>query len=80
MFSSEYTLWKDKMAAVYEEFNSKLSAVYNSVMTEHKILKPDLIRVSYENGSRVYINYGEKAQTADGVTVPAMDYIVTGGK
>lgn len=80
MFSSEYTLWKDKMTAVYEEFNSKLSDVYNSVMTGHAIIKTDLVRVSYENGSRVYINYGEKAQSADGVTVPAMDYIVTGGK
>lgn len=80
MFSSEYNLWKDKMTAVYKEFNSKLSAVYNSVMTDHSMLKADLVRVTYEDGSRVYINYGEKAQSADGVTVPAMDYIVIGGK
>lgn len=79
MFSSEYTLWKDKMTSVYKEFNSKLSAVYNSVMIDHSVLGADLVRVTYENGNRVYINYGESAQSADGVTVPAMDYIVTGG-
>lgn len=79
LFSSQYSLWKEKITEVYKEFNNSLSDVYSSVMTEHTVLAENLVRVSYENGKVIYINYANYEQAVDGVTVPALDYVVIGG-
>lgn len=49
-----------------------------SFMDRHDRIADGLFRVTYSNGAKLYVNYGSKAQTADGVSVPAMDYVVTG--
>ena len=48
-------------------------------MTNHEILSEDVRRVTYENGVVIYVNYSDNEQKADGFTIPANDYIVTGG-
>lgn len=48
-------------------------------MVSHDILSEDLIRVQYANGIKVYINYGNVEASADGVKVPAKNYLVVGG-
>ena len=45
-------------------------------MEEHISLGKELYRVTYGDGTRVYVNYADFEQTADGVTVPAGDYAV----
>ena len=45
-------------------------------MDRHDILGKDLVRTTYSNGARVYVNYADVPQTADGVTIPARDYAV----
>ena len=35
---------------------------------------------TYENGSVVYVNYGEDEYTVEGVTIPARSFVVEGGK
>lgn len=79
LFSSQYSLWKDKLTDVYKEFNEKLSGIYNSVMIEHTILNDDLVKVTFENGNVVYINYANNQQNVDNLEIPAMDYVVIGG-
>ncbi len=80
LYNSQYTLWKDRMIDVYKEFNEKLGDVWYQNMVEHKRLAEDLVCVTYENGTKIYINYAETAQTVDNITVPSMDYLVLGGK
>ena len=40
------------------------------------MLDNDITRVKYSNGLTVYLNYGEKQASADGVTVEPMSYKV----
>ena len=44
-------------------------------MQSHQQLGDDLVRVEYENGDIVYINYGTQAAVADGQSVEAMDFL-----
>ena len=76
LFSSEFSLWKEKMVKVSEEFNQRLSSVWNAQMIRHEWLSESLVKITYENGNAVWINYGEKEVSLDGITVPAMDYVV----
>ena len=43
-------------------------------MTEHRDVAPGVARVTYGDGSRVYVNRTGTAVETDGVHVPAMDY------
>ena len=79
IFSSEYTAWKEAMTAVYDEFNQRLSGVWNQTIERHDRLSATVVRLTYGDGSRTYINYGDSSAQADGLTIPAMDYVVTAG-
>ena len=41
------------------------------------MLSGTLTRVTYENGARLYINYGDQEVTVDDVTVSALGYRIT---
>ena len=74
IYSSEYSSYKETIkeyADKLSEFNEKVG---DSKITDHKILEPGVIKVTYENGTKVYVNYNPKDVTADGITVGAMSY------
>ena len=79
LFSSTYADWENTVVDTYLEFKQNLSGVCGQQMVSHEILSDDLIRVTYANGIKVYINYSNVEASADGVRVPAKDYLVVGG-
>lgn len=79
LFSSTYMDWESTVIDTYLEFKENLSGVCGQQMVSHDILSEDLIRVQYANGIKVYINYGNVEASADGVKVPAKNYLVVGG-
>jgi hypothetical protein len=45
-------------------------------MVEHRDVAPGVVRVTYGDGSRVYVNHTAAPVEADGVRVPPMDYLL----
>lgn len=80
VFSSTYSQWVDRVVEVYNDMHENLQCVYGKQMTSHDILERNLIRVGYENGVVIYINYNNTDRTAEGVNVPANGYVVVGGE
>lgn len=80
IFSSTYDEWEDRVVEVYEDMHRNLQCVYGKQMTSHDILETNLIRIGYENGVVIYINYNNADRTAEGVSVPANSYVVVGGE
>ena len=39
-----------------------------------------VFRVTYSNGAKMYVNYNDSPTVMDGVSIPAMDYVVSAGK
>ncbi len=79
LFSSTWSDWKYIITDTYNEFRTNLSCVYGKQMTEHKIVSDTVSRVTYENGVKIYVNYADTEAVADGITIPAKGYVVTGG-
>ena len=76
-YGATYDAWKDKMLGIYTRYNQELGHTFNQEMTDHENLSEDLSRTEYADGTNVYVNYGySDAQTPDGKTVPARDYLV----
>ena len=78
-YATTFASWADEAVESYQYVNGALSAVRDAQMVEHTIITDTLRRVTYSNGVTLYINYGSADAQADGLTVPAMDYIAVGG-
>lgn len=75
-FGADYTAWHDKLVDIYTRYNEELGHIYNQRMVDHQILPNKLTCTVYEDGTRVYVNYGyEDRAVVDGTVVPARDYV-----
>lgn len=80
LFSSTFEDWKPILVDTWKEMNSRLSSVTGRQMVRHEILNDDVRKVVYDNGVTVYVNYADKEAEAEGMVIPAKDYVVIGGE
>lgn len=74
-FGAEYASWHDRMMEIYNRYEEQLGHVYNQRMTDHVYLTDMVTVTTYEDGTKVYVNYGyEDYKTADGNVIAARDY------
>lgn len=78
LYSTEYTLWKDSAVKNYKELKPILEKVNGSLITEHYISENNITKTVFDNGVKVYVNYGETENVYDGVTVPALGFVTVG--
>ena len=64
------------IAATYRKQAADLGRLWNVKIAGHKRISDTLKRTEYENGAKVYVNYGETEAVVDGVTIPARQYKV----
>ncbi len=78
LFAANYEIHMEEILSHYASINEKLGYLSNVRMVEHEHLSEDVNVVTYEDGSKVYVNYGkEDYKTADG-TVAAGSFLVKG--
>ncbi|MCL2545970.1 MAG: DUF5696 domain-containing protein [Oscillospiraceae bacterium] len=77
-FSMEYNIMRDQIIERYSVLAVLSEQVGNATITGHQRLG-DLAVVEYSNGVVVKVNYGSNAATYNGVTVPPLDWVMTGG-
>ncbi len=75
-YGSEYKACRQSIADIYNRYNRELGHTFCQEMSGHKKLASDVSCTEYEDGTKVYVNYGYEDYDADGVTVPARDYKV----
>lgn len=78
-YGAEYDLWKDEAAAVYAEYNEAMGGLYNQFITGYRYLTKGVTETTYEDGTRVYVNYNYTDYSADGIRVAARGYLVEKG-
>lgn len=74
-FADCASAWEERITALYQRMDEDFAGLWDQRITGHR-RDGELAVVTYENGARVYVNYGNSATAADGLTVPAMDYLV----
>ncbi|MCQ2524036.1 MAG: DUF5696 domain-containing protein [Lachnospiraceae bacterium] len=75
-YASDFDTWHDKLNEIYTRYNAELGHVFNQEMTGHQNLTETVSLTEYEDGTKVYVNYGYLDSQVDGLTVPARDYLV----
>lgn len=76
IYSSQYSAYADMIEEYAKELKSVNDMVKDSVIRDHDIIG-DAVRVTYENGVKIYVNYGENEVKVDGLTLAPMTYKVT---
>ena len=79
-YGSTYAFWKDDAAKIITDYQAAMAGLNRLSITGHQTVGQDVTVTEYENGAKVYVNYGAADYSAEGVTVPARGYIVTGGE
>ena len=76
-YSIAYEDWKDEIRDILAS-TQELNGVFGQRIVGHRQLSDSLYATTYEDGTVVYVNYGEESVTADGMTVPAMGFVRKG--
>lgn len=76
IYSSEYSSYVNTIVEYNEALRKISEKTKDGVITGHSILANGVRVVTYSNGTKIYLNYGNTPQTVEGVTVEAMSYEV----
>ena len=77
--SAGFAPWKDQIIEMISRYQRDMAGLNAKEMTDHQKLAENVSRTVYEDGTQVYVNYTETDYDADGVRVPARDYVVKRG-
>lgn len=75
-FGASYDAWKDEIVEIYTRYNNELGHTYNQKMVNHEYVGSNVACTTYEDGTKVYVNYTYEDYAINGIKVPARDYLV----
>lgn len=76
-YSMKYPAWLDRIGAEYARLNEALAPVQTEPITGHRTLADNVKETTYGSGGyRIIVNYNTTEYQADGIVVPARDFVV----
>jgi hypothetical protein len=79
LYTTEYNDWAPQIKKQYATANAALKQVKNAAITGRTVLDYGIVKVSYDNGVDIWVNYTSGDYSDGTVTVKAQDVYVTGG-
>ena len=79
-YGAKYDVWKEDAAALAAAYQAAMAGLNGQRIVDHMILDANNRLTVYENGAKVYVNYGTEDYVAGAVLVPARSYVVEGGE
>ncbi|QNK59517.1 hypothetical protein H7F31_12025 [Paenibacillus sp. PAMC21692] len=76
LFSAQYEEWRDTVLLAYKMWQDVGARTVRQEMIDHLKLNEDVSRTMYEDGTTVWVNYGESVFMADGIRVEPSHYTV----
>ena len=77
--STGYDYWKEQAIRMINDYQKDMAGLNRQRITGHERLAEEVTVTEYEDGTRVYVNYGNEDFRGDGRKVPARDYLVVRG-
>lgn len=76
-YGADYDAWYDQILEIYNRYNGELGHTFNQRIADHEILSSKVNVTTYEDGTKVYVNYNyDDYTTVDGIYIPAREYVV----
>ena len=75
-FTVNFDDWKSSIINIYQKINEALLPVEGAKIIDHKVMVPGIVRVSYDNGINLYVNYTAEDSVVENETIPAHGFSV----
>lgn len=75
LYSTNYTDIKDSIRESYLYVSEALKGLGNSKITEHIYITDEVVKITYDNNTVIYINYGKNDYVSDILSVKAESYV-----
>ncbi len=79
LYSGNFADWQQELTAVYGRLNEELGHTAALCITDHSWVTEKVAMTEYEDGTRVYVNYGNTDYQAGSVKISAQDWAVVKG-
>lgn len=77
LFTARFDAWRDRINTVMARLTEGgYFQVAGAYMLSNETLSPGVKRVLYDNGLAVYVNYNDTPRQADGLEIPALDFLI----
>lgn len=80
LYSTRFEDWREYILSIYNEVNTALSRVEGSEITDRTVIRSGLVKVDYQNGLSIMVNYTESNQQYGGMTIPAQGFAFEEGE
>ena len=78
-YASYYDDWKDSAVATITRYQAEMDGLNQQAIVDHEMRDSGVAVTTYEDGTKVYVNYSERMRRVDGVTIQPRDYTVERG-
>lgn len=75
-FSTEFKKWENKIGAIYSKYNEFYNKVKDTQIKMHTNISNNVVKVEYENGLTLYINYSNSPVEVDGININPIDSVI----
>lgn len=79
IYSSKYSVWKNRILSDYKTISSVLNKVAGATITNRESLSNGIVKVSYSNGVKIYINYTSSKYKNNEVSVLPLSCVAVRG-
>lgn len=79
-YGANYTDWAENAAEMIGRYQTDMEGLNQQRIVSHERVNAYVAVTGYEDGTKVYVNYGTEDYVADGVTVAARSYTVERGQ
>jgi hypothetical protein len=76
LYSSRFVDWEPQIVDEYELFVRQLGHTVNQLIVDHKKLATGVYQTTYEDGTRVIVNYEERRYTDGNIAVEGQNYLI----
>lgn len=76
LYSTQFDIYKDTLVEYDKELREVASKVEGAYITRHEEVEEDVIKVTYDNGVVIYVNYSENTVVYDDMIIGALSYKV----
>jgi hypothetical protein len=79
IYTSEYSIWKDKIIDQYKQVEKSLGQVEGEEIVSRTVPQTGVVEVAYSNGKIIIVNYTNVPYKKNGINVKAKGFAVTEG-
>jgi hypothetical protein len=78
LYSSQYTYWKDEVVKQYKTMEN-LAPLFSQFIINHEKRAEGVYQTTYEDGTKIIVNYNPGDYKDGTILIPPMDFIVVKG-